>query len=427
MVQYVIQNGRVIDPAQALDAQLDVLISDGEIGQIGQNLDVPESAQKIDAAGKWVVPGLVDMHVHLREPGREDEETIRSGTLAAAKGGFTAVACMANTLPVNDCQAVTRFIIEKSRDAFARVYPIAAITHGLQGSELSEMAELSGAGAAAFSDDGVTVRNPEVLRRALEYSKMLSQPIIEHCDDPDLAAGGVMNEGLVSTRLGLPGIPSIAEEVIVARDIQIAEYTEGRLHIAHVSTQKSVQLIREAKQRGVAVTAEVTPHHLFLTDDAVAGFDTNTKMNPPLRTESDRQALLSGLFDGTIDCIASDHAPHASFEKEVEFNYAPNGVIGLETALSLLLTRLVHTRKMTIGKLVEVMSIAPCAILKLPGGTLRSGSPADITIIDPERYWLVDASKFVSLSRNSPFKGWSMRGAAEMTFVAGRVRYAHTD
>lgn len=425
MEQIIIRNGHLIDPSNQLDGVADILIRDGHIAKIGPALKIRNTPERvIDASGKWVIPGLCDMHVHFREPGREDKETIETGARAAAAGGYTAVACMPNTSPVNDCQSVTQFIIEKGKKSCIQVYPIAAITKNLEGNELTEMGELIECGAVAFSDDGRCVANSEVLRRAFEYSGMFGKLIIEHCEDVHLASGGVMHEGIVSARLGLQGIPSIAEEIIVNRDIQICEYTNGRLHIAHVSTEKSVELIRNAKQRGVQVTAEVTPHHLFLTDEAVNSFDTNTKMNPPLRSERDRSALIAALLDGTIDCIATDHAPHTTTEKEVEYSLAPNGVVGLETALSLILTRLIHTRKMDLNRLVEVMCLAPRRILGLPIAGLQTGNSADITIIDPERFWVIDPNSLHSKSRNTPFRDWTMRGAPEMTIVSGDVIFS---
>ena len=422
MQDLILKNGRVIDPSQDLDTQTDVLIRDGRIEFIGSLNDaIPEGAAVIDVEGKWCVPGLIDMHVHLREPGREDKETILTGTSAAVAGGFTAVACMPNTNPVNDCAAVTRFILEKARSAPARVYPIAAITRGIEGVQLTEMVELYEAGAVAFSDDGHCVTNADNLRRALDYVKIFNGLIIDHCEDPVLSKGGVMREGYVCTTLGFPPIPSLAEEIMVARDIRIAEYTGGSIHIAHVSSRESVRLIREARNRGINVTAEVTPHHLFLTDEAVRSFDTNTKMNPPLGSEEDREALEDALISGVIDCIATDHAPHTETEKQVEYSLAPNGIVGLETALPLVMTRLVHTRKMKPAQMVRTMSLNPAKRLGTEGGTLLKGKPADLTIIDPDRLWMVDPQQFCSRSRNTPFSGLSLRGSCHMTLVDGRV------
>ncbi|MBN1296867.1 dihydroorotase [bacterium] len=423
MTDLLLKNGRIIDPVNHRDETGDILIRDGRIAGTGKNLKPDGVETEIDVTGKWIVPGLVDMHVHLREPGREDKETIQTGCQAAVAGGFTAVACMPNTVPVNDNQSITRFILDKALDAPARVYPIAAITRGLDGSQLTDMAELHDAGVVAFSDDGRCVTNADLLRRAMDYTKLFDGLIIEHCEDPVLSNGGVMREGFVCTTLGLSPIPSLAEELMVARDIRIAEYTGGRLHIAHVSSRESVRLIAEARERGVRVSAEVTPHHLFLTDEEVRSFDTNTKMNPPLGTEQDRKALEDALIAGVIDCIATDHAPHTEQEKMVEYDYAPNGVIGLETALPLVLTQLVHSRRMSPSRMVEVMSVNPCRILGMEGGTLSDHAVADITVIDPERLWLVEPSRFYSKSRNTPFGGMSLRGAAAMTIVSGRIVY----
>lgn len=422
MQDLILKNGRVIDPSQDLDTQTDILIREGRIEFIGSLNDaIPEGAAVIDVEGKWCVPGLIDMHVHLREPGREDKETILTGTSAAVAGGFTAVACMPNTNPVNDCAAVTRFILEKARSAPARVYPIAAITKGIEGVQLTEMVELHEAGAVAFSDDGHCVTNADNLRRALDYVKIFNGLIIDHCEDPVLSKGGVMREGYVCTTLGFPPIPSLAEEIMVARDIRIAEYTGGSIHIAHVSSRESVRLIREARNRGINVTSEVTPHHLFLTDEAVRSFDTNTKMNPPLGSEEDREALEDALISGVIDCITTDHAPHTETEKQVEYSLAPNGIVGLETALPLVMTRLVHTRKMKPAQMVRTLSLNPAKRLGIEGGTLLKGKPADLTIIDPDRLWMVDPQQFFSKSRNTPFAGLSLRGSCYMTIVDGRI------
>jgi dihydroorotase len=428
MNDLILRNGRVIDPVQELDTQVDILIRKGRIEHIGQlQDDVSDDVKVIDVSGKWCIPGLVDMHVHLREPGREDKETIETGCMAAVAGGFTAVAAMPNTSPVNDTAAVTRFILEKASLAPAKVYPIAAITRNLEGQYLTDMAELSDAGAVAFSDDGNCVPSVDILRKALDYVKICNRIIIEHCEDRELSKGGIMREGFVCTTLGFPPIPSLSEEIMVARDIRIADYTGTRIHIAHVSSKESVRLIREAKERGVNVTAEVTPHHLFLNDEAVKSFDTNTKMNPPLGTEEDRKALEDALISGVIDCIATDHAPHTETEKNVEYNFAPNGVIGLETALPLVMTRLIHSKKMTPGDLIRVMSINPCRILGIDGGTLARGKPADITVIDPDYFWLVDPNAFFSKSRNTPFGGLSLRGTCVMTIVDGRVVFQLAD
>lgn len=427
MKNLVLKNGRIIDPVNSVDFVGDILIEQGRIAAVGPETAVPKGAEIIDVTNKWCVPGLVDMHVHLREPGREDKETIQSGCQAAVAGGFTSIACMPNTQPVNDNQSITRFILEQAQNAPAKVYPVAAITRGLEGKSLTDMVELINAGAVAFSDDGKCVSNADHLRRAMDYTKIFDGLIIEHCEDNDLAAGGCMREGYESTTLGLPPIPALAEDIIVSRDIQIAEYTDARLHLAHLSSHQSIRMLKEAKNRGVRVTAEVTPHHLFLTDEAVRTFDTSTKMNPPLGTAEDRDALEKALIDGTIDCIATDHAPHTRIEKEVEYNYAPNGIIGLETALSLVMTRLVHTRKMTAARMVEVMSVNPCRILGIDGGHLSLGQPADITVIDPDNLWMVDPEKFQSKSRNTPFGGLSLRGTCSMTLVDGEIVFQSVD
>jgi len=423
MKSLMLKNSRIIDPVNSMDATGDILIQDGKIKAIGPGLDSDETIQEIDLSGMWCVPGLIDMHVHLREPGREDKETILTGSQAAVAGGFTSVACMPNTLPVNDSQAVTRFILDKAEHAPAKVYPIAAITEQLKGNNLTNMVELHDEGAVAFSDDGFCVANADTLRRAMDYTKIFDGLIIEHCEDLNLSAGGSMREGFVSTTLGLSPIPSLSEEVMVARDLLIAEYTGARLHIAHVSSNRSIQMIAEAKERGVRVTCEVTPHHLFLSDESVRSFDTNTKMNPPLGSKSDQTALEKGIIDGNIDCIATDHAPHTVQEKNVEYDYAPNGVVGLETALSLILTKLVHTRKISVSRMVEIMSVNPSKILRIEGGDLSVDKPADITVIDPERLCVVRPEKFFSKSGNTPFSGLSLRGTCYMTIVKGEIAY----
>jgi len=427
MTELLLKNGRIIDPVNGLDKDGDILIRKERIVDVGDNLEPGRSCKTIDVSGKWCVPGLVDMHVHLREPGREDKETIETGCRAAVAGGFTSIACMPNTTPVNDSRAVTRFIREQAGSAVAHVYPIAAITHGLEGKRLTDMAELRDAGAVAFSDDGKCVIDADKLRRALDYTKLFGGLIIEHCEDPVLSEGGAMREGYACTTLGLPPIPSMAEDVIVARDIRLAEYTGARLHIAHVSSRESIRLLADARRRGIRVTAEVTPHHLFLTDEAVRSFDTNTKMSPPLGTEEDRRALEDGLLKGVIDCIATDHAPHTVQEKQVEYTDAPNGVIGLETALPLVMTRLVHTRKMTPTRMVEIMSVNPARILGIDAGTLSVDAPADVTVIDPERLWMVEPGRFYSKSRNTPFGGLSLRGACAMTIVSGQRVYESSE
>ena len=415
----VIKSGRVIDPAQGLDEVLDVLIQEGRIAKLGKGLNGEEA---VDARGKIVCPGFIDMHTHLREPGREDEETIASGSVAAAAGGFTAICCMANTNPVNDNQAVTDFILHQAKTlALISVYPIGAITKGLKGEEMAEFGDLKAAGCVAFSDDGRPVMNSHLMRRALEYAGMLNLPLIEHCEDLNLSGSGVMNEGFTSTRLGFRGIPAAAEEVMVARNIILAEMTGARLHIAHVSTAGSTRLIREAKSRGVRVSGEVCPHHFALSEEALASFDTNLKMNPPLRSAEDIAALKQGLADGTLEAIASDHAPHAVSEKEVEFDYAVTGIVGLETAVSLSLHELYHKGVLTLPDLVARFTAGPAGILGLKKGCLAEGSDADLTLLDLEKEVLVDPSKSRSKSRNTPFSGWKLKGAPWMTLCGGRI------
>ncbi len=425
MKRMVIRGGRVIDPASKIDGLYNLYVAGGRIASIrpadtdtqpqeGKDLEV------IDADGSIVIPGLVDMHTHLREPGYEYKETIRTGTMSAVAGGFTTVVCMANTDPVNDNESVTRYILKKAERAFANVFPVGALSVGLNGERLTEMADLKDAGCVAVSDDGVPVRNGGLMRRALEYSRIFDLPVITHAEDPSISADGVMNEGVVSTRLGLRGIPNAAEDGIVARDIAIAELTGGRLHIAHVSTRGSVELIRSAKRRGVKVTAEVTPHHLVLDHSAVDGYNTNAKMNPPLRAPEDVEALREALRDGTIDCIATDHAPHSSIEKDVEFDLAENGIVGLETAFSIVYG-LVEKGVIDLSRAISLMSINPARIIGIDRGTLRVGAPADITIVDLKKRWTVDPARFRSKGRNTPFEGMELRATVEKTIVGGRV------
>jgi dihydroorotase len=418
----LIQGGRVIDPSQDLDGTLDVLIEDGAVAKIDGRIDTKD-AEVIDAAGLIVAPGLIDIHVHLREPGQEYKETVRTGTLAAAAGGFTGVACMANTEPVNDSRSVTEHILlEARRHGFARVHPIGAISKGQKGEELAEIGEMIRAGAVAVSDDGRPVMNAELMRRALLYAQHFDVAVIQHAEDLNLTGKGVMHEGEWSTRLGLPGIPGSAEDVMIARDIILTEDTGGRYHVAHLSTARSLDMVRRARSQGLRVTCEVAPHHLILTDEEVAksGFSTHTKMKPPLRSERDRQALVDGLADGTVDCIASDHAPHHPDEKDVEFNLAPFGILGLETTLSLCLDRLVHPGIIGLKRLVELLSTGPARVLGLPGGTLRPGSPADVTLFHPDEEVTIRAAAFRSKSRNTPFDGWKLRGRPAGTIVDGR-------
>ncbi|MHB1419415.1 MAG: dihydroorotase [Bacillota bacterium] len=421
-MKWLIKGGRVVDPAGGTDRITDVLVDQGKIVAVADGLTGGEGVEVIDASGKIIAPGLVDMHVHLRDPGYEAKETIATGTRAAAAGGFTGIACMPNTQPVADSAAVITYIRTRAREeGTISVYPIGAITKGSQGEELAEIGDLVNAGAVGISDDGRPVMNGEIMRRALQYSAMFQIPVIVHCEDLNLVAGGVMHEGRWSTVLGLKGIPAAAEEVMVARDLILAEETGGRLHIAHASTAGTVRLIREAKGRGVAVTAEVTPHHLILGDDAVDGYNTATKVNPPLRTAADREALIEGLADGTIDVIATDHAPHTSEDKDQEYDYAPFGMVGLETAVPLVVTLLVSRGRLTWSQAVTALSYNPCRVLGLPGGTLRPGSVADLVIIDPDLEEQVDTNKFNSRGKNSPFHGWKLKGWPVLTMVAGMV------
>jgi dihydroorotase len=421
----LIRGGRVIDPSQGLDGVRDLLIEDGRVARLDERITDEDAgdAEVLDATGLVVTPGLIDIHVHLREPGQEYKETVATGTRAAAAGGFTAVACMPNTVPVNDNRSVTEHILSEARRAgFARVYPIGAVSKGQRSEELAEMGELIDAGAVAFSDDGLPVANAELMRRALLYAAHFGAAVIQHAEELALTGPGVMHEGEWSTRLGLPGIPGLSEDLNVGRDLLLLEQTGGRYHVAHLSTARSLELVREAKRRGLPVTCEVTPHHLLLTDQAVAdrGFSTDTKMKPPLRSEADRQALLAGLADGTIDAIASDHAPHHADEKDVEFSAAPFGIVGLETTVSLCLDRLVSGGVIGLGRLVELLTSGPVRALGLPGGTLVPGSPGDVTLLDLERAVTVDPKSFRSKGRNTPFGGWELRGAPAGTVVGGR-------
>jgi dihydroorotase len=423
MSKLLIHGGRVIDPSQGLDGAFDLLVEDGRVAKIDGAIKKPKDAEAFDASGLVVAPGLIDIHVHLREPGQEYKETVRTGTMAAAHGGFTGVACMANTEPVNDSRAVTELILSEAlKWGFARVHPIGAISKGLKGEELAEIGEMLRAGAVAVSDDGKPVMNAELMRRALLYAQHFGVPVIQHAEDLTLTRDGVMHEGEWSTKLGLPGIPGAAEDVMVARDIILAEDTAGRYHVAHLSTARSLGMVRRAKAEGLAVTCEVAPHHLILTDEEVAksGFSTNTKMKPPLRSERDREALVNGLVDGTVDCIASDHAPHHADEKDVQFHLAPFGILGLETTLSLCLDRLVRPGTLSLPRLVELLSTGPARVLGLPGGTLKEGSLADVTVFHPDEEVTIRAAAFRSRSRNTPFDGWTLHGHPVATFLAGR-------
>ncbi len=420
-MRILIKNGHLIDPSDNLDRVADLLIEDGKIARIDENITISSDIEIMDATGQLVVPGLIDMHTHLREPGYEYKETIRTGTMAAAAGGFTTICCMPNTKPVNDSQSVTEFILHKAaNEGIVNVLPVGAITKGCQGEEITEMADLKEAGCIAISDDGRPVMDSLVMRRAMEYAKMFHLPVISHCEDISLSEDGVMNEGRISTELGLKGIPAASEDIMVARDICIAELTGGYLHIAHVSTGGAVDIIRRAKERGVHVTAETCPHYLVLTDEAVRGYDTNAKMKPPLRAWRDVEAVRKGLQDGTIDVIATDHAPHAQEEKEREFDYAPFGITGLETALSIVL-HLLSEGVLTIQDVIMKMSYNPAKILGVGKGTLGIGSVADVTIINPNTTWVVESINFRSKGKNTPFEGWKLRGKVTSTIVGGRV------
>lgn len=406
-----LKNGTVVNPAQELNKKLNLLIEKGTIRDISEKELDDSGCEVVDCTGMYILPGLMDMHIHLREPGREDEETIETGCLAAAQGGFTAVACMPNTEPAADSAEVVEYIKKRAEHLPVDVYPIAAATTERKGELIAPIGELVEAGAVAFSDDGVAIKTAKILRRVMEYAKMYDKPVIEHCEDETLA-GGAMNESEVSTELGLPGIPGIAEELTVVRDIMMAEMTGARVHIAHISTAKAVQLVREGKAKGIKVTAEVSPHHFTLTDESVKTYDTNMKMNPPLRSVADVEAMITGLQDGTLDCIATDHAPHAPEEKEMEFEYAPNGILGLETAVGLVFTRLVHTGILNISQVAEKMAINPRKILNLPLPEIKAGAEANLTLIDPEKEWEVDITKLKSKSKNSPFHGYKLKGKA---------------
>lgn len=421
----LITGGRVIDPGQFV-AIADVLIDAGKITAVGPRLSAPVGSRTIHAEGKLVVPGFVDLHVHFREPGFEYKETIQSGSAAAVAGGFTTVCCMPNTSPVNDNQAVTEFILERSRLAgLANVLPIGAITKGSEGKELAEIGDLRRSGCVAISDDGKPVMNSLVMRRAMEYASAFNLTVVDHCEDIHLAEGGCMNEGLISTELGLPGIPAAAEDVMVARNLSLSELTGARLHLAHISTAGSVRMVREAKARGISVTAEACPHHFTLTEELVRGYNTHAKMNPPLRTWTDVQAIKEGLRDGTIDVIATDHAPHATQEKQQDFTEAPFGIVGLETALSLTLG-LVEEGVLSIEQAVQKLTSSPAAAFGLKKGTLAVGVDADVVILDQHEQWEVDPAKFRSKSRNTPFAGWKVKGRVQTTIVGGRVVFEAT-
>jgi len=425
MARLLIRNGRILDPSQDLDAELDCLVEDGQVLRIDRDI-VEEGAEILDAEGAWIAPGFIDVHSHLREPGQEYKEDLASGGMAAVAGGFTQLACMANTDPVNDDPSVTKYILDRAeKDSPAKIRPIAAATRGLKGQVMTEMMALREAGAIAFSDDGATIMDSSVMRRVLEYSTLAAAPVIVHAEDCLLRGGGVVNEGPVSTRLGLPGNPVAAEEIMIARDIRLAMLTGAHLHIAHVSSAGSIDLIRRAREEGVRVTADVTPHHLTLTDEATMTFDTNTRVAPPLRSAADLVALRSALAEGVIDVMATDHAPHASYEKEVEFTEAPPGMLGLETALAVTLD-LVRDGTLTPIEFIRRWSTNPAQLFELSGGSLRPGSAADIVLINPDQEWTYDATQGFSKSRNSPWTGQRMTGRAIATIVEGRLVY-HLD
>ena len=422
-MKLLLKGARVIDPAGDLDAPMDVLVEDGKIAGCKPGIKAPSGAKVLNLTDMILAPGLIDMHTHLREPGYEYRETVASGAAAAVAGGFTSIACMPNTRPVNDNRSVTEFILRKAAEAnLANIYPIGAVSMNSDGKQMTEFWDLREAGVVALSDDGNPVMDAALMRRAMEYAYSLDLPVIQHCEDKNLSAGGLMNEGYPSTLLGLPGIPAIAEEIMVARDILIAEYTGTRIHFAHVSTAGSVRLIRDAKKRGLRVTAETAPHYFTLTDESLRDYDTNYKVSPPLRGKTDVSAVKEGLADGTLDAIACDHAPHGRTDKEVEFEYAANGISGLETSLGLSLS-LVHEGVLSWPELIAKMSCNPARILNLPKGTLARGADADITVIHPELAWSVDAAAFHSLGKNSPFSGRKLKGRAVLTIVGGDIKY----
>jgi dihydroorotase len=418
-----ISGGRVIDPSQGIDRVTDVWLSRGRVAAIGA--EGYEGAEVVlDAAGLIVCPGLIDAHVHLREPGNEEDETIATGAMAALAGGCTSIACMPNTRPALDSQGAAEFVVlQAQRARKANVYPVGAVSKGRQGQELAELGQLVAGGAVGFTDDGAPVASASLMRRALDYARMFDKVIMQHCQVPELTEGGVMNEGFESMRLGLPGMPAAAEDIMVARDIRLAEITGGRLHIQHISTARSVELVREGKRRGVRVTAEACPHHFTLTDERLRTFDSNYKMNPPLRTKVDVEAVIDGLRDGTIEVLATDHAPHAPEKKMRELDQAPFGIIGLETLIPITVHGLIEPGHLTWPDVIRMLTTAPAGLLGLAKGTLRPGADADVTLIDPEVHWTIDPSQFHSKSRNTPFGGWDVRGRAHTVIVGGEVRY----
>jgi len=423
-VKFLLKGGTVVDPASGLNGARDLLVDNGRIVKVGQDLPADGARVLEVPRGTVVVPGLIDMHVHLREPGQEHKETIATGAASAVAGGFTAVACMPNTDPVNDQAGITGYILAKAAEAgLARVYPIGAVSIGSKGEQLAEIGDLHRAGCVAISDDGRPVASALLMRRALEYAGMFDMPVIDHCEDPSLKGDGVAHEGARSSMLGLKGLPAVAETLIVDRGILLSELTGSRFHVAHMSVASALRSVREGKARGVKVTCEVAPHHFTLTDEALEGYDTNTKMNPPLREQADVDAMLSGLADGSIDVIATDHAPHHADEKALEFDRAPFGIVGLETAVPLCFDRLVHRGIVTLPRLIELLSVNPARILNVGGGTLAEGAAADITLLAPDLASRVDAPALVSKSKNTPFDGWELRGAAAATIVGGRIVY----
>jgi dihydroorotase len=416
-------NGRVIDPSQQIDRPDELWLKGDRILGVGPHPSL-QATRTIDAAGKIVCPGLIDMHVHLREPGREEDETISTGTAAALAGGVTSVACMPNTEPAIDSQAAAEFVhLQAQRAGNANVFPVGAITKGREGKELAEMGGLVEGGAVAFTDDGSPVVSAEIMRRAMEYCLMFDKAVLSHSEDLELTRGAVMNEGFESMRLGLRGYPAAAEEIMVFREIALAELTGARVHILHVSTAGSVELVRSGKRRGVRVTGEACPHHFTLTDECLRGFDSNFKMSPPLRTRKDADAILEGLCDGTLDVLATDHAPHAPEKKMRELDQAPNGIIGLETFLPICVQALIETKRLTWPQMIEKMTINPARVLGIDRGTLQAGAPADVTVIDPDAEWTIDPKQFRSKSRNTPYAGWRVRGRAHLVLVAGVVKY----
>jgi dihydroorotase len=433
-MKWLLKGGRVVDPASGIDGRFDVLIAGDRVAQVGRDLPVSlaEGGEVLElSAGLVVCPGFIDMHVHLREPGQEHKETVATGVLSAVTGGFTAVACMPNTRPVNDNAGVTQLILQKAREAnLARVYPIGAVSRGQKGEELADIAELRDAGCVAVTDDGLPIATAILARRALEYTSMFGMPVIEHCEDQSLKGDGVAHEGPVAASLGLRGIPGVAEAITAGRDILLAELTGGHVHIAHMSAWTTLEAVRQGKGRGVKVTAEVCPHHFSLTDDLLAApipYDTNAKMNPPLREERDRRAMIDGIVDGSVDVIATDHAPHHYDEKNVEFDRAPFGIVGLETAVPICLDRLVRAGLIRLPRLVELMSVNPARILKVPGGTLAPGSVADITVLAPDLHVTIDRETLRSKSKNTPYHGWTFTGGVAATLVGGRVVFSNQE